>query len=481
MAVLSSQMIGEFGFSANSSTSEEISAFVAESLREISGFVRRDGDSNVGPLHLSSGLSVDVESHVGPGNVINVMYGAAVGEGNVVGVRGYEVRSVSADAETSDADVQFALGEGEELDERIVPGLKTSSTGFQRSTVEFGVVKSVDRASGRAVVNVPDPMIRNDLGGKTLYFTDASGRLVNAGNAVTSGSWSVAVGSNNVVTGSCSRAGGHLSQTIGTYGNAHGKGAVAAWAATAEGCAVRALANASCAWNRATKVGQGASYSVAEGTGTVVDQNMKNCHVAGYMARAKDEGAFVWNGARVSCAFLDPTMTLHREPHAAQGWKVPGTALEGDNDAMTQEFIDHPAALSSMYASHGEGTFNVNPQGGLGGFYVGERSLLDAVEGAVTAAISVEIGRLKDDVWTGNIYVAGSPEEKTYVKRADLPPGGSFSYRGLPAGAPLSDLQPDEDLVEVVALADRYASVSDYAFAKCARLRRATLLSLIHI
>ena len=41
----------------------------------------------------------------------------------------------------------------------------------------------------------------------------------------------------------------------------------------------------------------------------------------------------------------------------------------------TVEYMHSKQVLSDMYHSHGQGTFNINPQRGLSGFYIGEKSL----------------------------------------------------------------------------------------------------------
>jgi hypothetical protein len=48
------------------------------------------------------------------------------------------------------------------------------------------------------------------------------------------------------------------------------------------------------------------------------------------------------------------------------------------------------------YGSHGEGTFNVNPVGGLAGFWIGETPLSDTLAGYVATS------------HTGNVTVVGT-------------------------------------------------------------------------
>ena len=79
-----------------------------------------------------------------------------------------------------------------------------------------------------------------------------------------------------------------------------------------------------------------AFYSHAEGGSTTASGVCS--HADGYVARAKDDYAYSWNGNYET---------------------------------------DIP------YESHGNGTFNVNPVGGLDGFYIGEKTLSEAISDGV--------------------------------------------------------------------------------------------------
>lgn len=72
------------------------------------------------------------------------------------------------------------------------------------------------------------------------------------------------------------------------------------------------------------------NYSHAEGVGTIASGNYSHAEGILSQTRAEDLFAFAWNG--------DDTR-------------------------------------STLYTSHGPGTFNINPVGGLGGFYIGEQTL----------------------------------------------------------------------------------------------------------
>ena len=80
------------------------------------------------------------------------------------------------------------------------------------------------------------------------------------------------------------------------------------------------------------------SSSHAEGSGTTALGDYS--HAAGYMAQTRrvDDYSFAWNG---------------------------------------------DGAVSSMYESHGPGTFNINPAGGLDGFWIGEQTLTEILTNKV--------------------------------------------------------------------------------------------------
>ena len=99
----------------------------------------------------------------------------------------------------------------------------------------------------------------------------------------------------------------------------------------------------------------------------------------------------------------------------------------------------------TVYRSHGAGSFNVNPQGGASGFWIGESNLVDTVSNIVSAwaggsgtnpVISTNYlplsgGRLSGPLLVGN-YISGqtSTGEFSFAYGNDVSPTGPYSFAG---------------------------------------------------
>ena len=131
---------------------------------------------------------------------------------------------------------------------------------------------------------------------------------------------------------------GSRAGTVGPYSLANGNNVTASGRYShAEGSDTKALGDYSHAEGSATTAS--GDYCHAEGHRTTASGDFS--HVEGFYAQTKkqDSYAFAWNG---------------------------------DN------------TRADPYESHGLGTFNVNPVGGAGGFYVGEQTLSQVISGAVS-------------------------------------------------------------------------------------------------
>ena len=129
--------------------------------------------------------------------------------------------------------------------------------------------------------------------------------------------------------GMYSLANGIITIASGDYSHAEGSGTTAAgFYSHAEGCYTIASGDYSHAEGYGTTAAGSSSH--AEGYDTTASGD--HSHAAGYMAQTRrgDDYSFAWNG---------------------------------------------DSELGRQYASHGPGTFNINPAGGLGGFWIGEQTL----------------------------------------------------------------------------------------------------------
>lgn len=154
--------------------------------------------------------------------------------------------------------------------------------------------------------------------------------LANGIDVLASGYYSHAEGNGTTASGNSSHAEGDGTTASGYYSHAEGS------YTTASGICSHAEGNKTTASGFA---------SHAEGSYTTASGNYS--HAEGYLSQTKadDNYAFAWNG---------------------DYWK-------------TEE---------DPYTSHGKGTFNINPLGGLDGFYIGDQTLASILLGSVTNNIS---------------------------------------------------------------------------------------------
>ena len=126
------------------------------------------------------------------------------------------------------------------------------------------------------------------------------------------------------------------------------------------------------------------SASHAEGYRTIARANFS--HTAGFMSETQSahDYAFVWNG---------------------------------------DQEIDDPS-----YVSHGLGTFNINPYGGLGGFFIGDRSLPDIFDGRYLRAdsqggppgyIYIDTNVYFSTARTGNLFVSSFSDIRQYDEHGE--------------------------------------------------------------
>nr|DAH80676.1 MAG TPA: collagen triple helix repeat protein [Caudoviricetes sp.] len=101
------------------------------------------------------------------------------------------------------------------------------------------------------------------------------------------------------------------------------------------------------------------------------------------------EGAYTTASGNYSHAEGDYTTASGVGSHA-EGYR--SKTHEGDNYAFAW---NGDGTRTEPYASHGEGTFNINPVGGLGGFYIGEKTLSAVISDEVATKVDAANARLE--------------------------------------------------------------------------------------
>ena len=316
-------------------------------------------------------FAVGSENQVLAGNSMAVGYGnrvvspdsAVFGSDNRAGGIGYKILSAWESGNDIAISVDTSAGP---VDTRCV-GLKYSLENSNAAT-DAGSVLSVQG---------PVMYLSNDRHAPITYYSYYIFfyQKPDIGNDVVESGYQFVTGSDCFAGGWYSHAEGRYASAVGRYSHAEGKQTTAAWGSHAEGCANRALGECSHVEGRVnTAIG---SYSTVFGCGNRVELNGWTSVAGGYLGRAKHPCTFVWNGEKKYGYRGDPTREYSY--YGAGAWTLPDSKVPAGEpnrqDKQTMEYMDSDTVLSSMYESHGAGTFNVNPQGGLSGFYVGELTL----------------------------------------------------------------------------------------------------------
>ena len=190
---------------------------------------------------------------------------------------------------------------------------------------------------------------------------EGTGSHAEGGATTASGEYSHSEGSDTLASGESSHAEGWGTSASGKHSHSEGRQTGALGVGShAEG--YNTFAEGEC--------------SHAEGRGTVASGDYSHAEGRGTITRAGDSYAFAWSG------------------------------VESGNE---------------IYNSHGPGTFNVNPVGGLDGFYIGEKTLSEAISDGVAG---------KAD--TTNVYTKSEVDAK--VENAVLPTNPTFSNAVLAVG-----------------------------------------------
>lgn len=172
-------------------------------------------------------------------------------------------------------------------------------------------------------------------------------------------SYSMTQGYATTTTGEYSHAEGYSSHAEGYYSHAEGYGTYAKGTSShAEGSNSHADGDGSHA-EGSNSYAKG-SYSHAEGNYSHAEGYYS--HAEGYNTYAKD----YYSHAEGTCTYAEGYAS-HAEGYAARTNTSDRYSFAWNGDANKSSY--------TTYNSHGQGTFNINPENGLSGFYIGEQNL----------------------------------------------------------------------------------------------------------
>ena len=197
----------------------------------------------------------------------------------------------------------------------------------------------------------------------TGNYSHAEGDSTEATN-----SYSHAEGTLTCAWGEHSHAEGNHSRSIGTASHAEGSSADAHGTGShVEGCLTYASG----------------SFSHAEGYGTYAAGF--GSHAEGYKSVATNDSSFVFSGVPKAYYVyrVGSAVRIHQN-YIFKGkvyLALKGGTYDGDTDSDDwDEWFSETS--ETLYGSHGDGTFNINPNGGEWGFWIGETTLGDLIDEA---------------------------------------------------------------------------------------------------
>ena len=245
--------------------------------------------------------------------------------------------------------------------------LASVATGDAQTPANGDLVK-YDSANDRFVKAIAGtdyiPLVEDYNGQKTAVTIGSRARgqsvgvysLANGIIRIASGDYSHAEGLNTDASGDYSHAEGSVTSASGNYSHAEGSGTVASgYCSHAEGSDTSApgycshaegsvtSASGDCSHAEGSGTSASGDYSHAEGSGTVASGRFSHAEGVNALTHADDRYAYAWNG-------------------------------DGDR--------------TNSYISHGPGTFNINPVGGLSGFWIGEQTLTQVINAVIAERLS---------------------------------------------------------------------------------------------
>ena len=116
--------------------------------------------------------------------------------------------------------------------------------------------------------------------------------------------------------------------------------------------------------------------SHARGGANNISNGCRQSEVGGYLARAEHNLAYVWNGA-TRYGYQGDMNAPYSE---IMQYSLPNTTIPSSRvEDRVVEYMHSQLVLEHMYKSHGKGTYNINPENGIEGFYIGEKTLLQHI------------------------------------------------------------------------------------------------------
>ena len=177
-----------------------------------------------------------------------------------------------------------------------------------------------------------------------------------------------------------SHAEGNATRAEGRSAHAEGQNTTASgWFSHAEGNAVSVLADGAHAEGfRTTASGR---YSHAEGNST--EATGDHSHASGYLTKARGKASFAAG-------------YMSEADASAENAFVIGRYSKAEGPAGSNSFVWQGVPSGTVfYNSNSKGSFNVNPQNGLSGFYIGQSNFIQCVLSAVQSMNDTQKGALR--------------------------------------------------------------------------------------
>ena len=213
------------------------------------------------------------------------------------------------------------------------------------------------------------------------FMTFAGDRFSHAEGNVTraEGRSAHAEGQNTIASGWFSHAEGYAVSALSSSAHAEGSLTKASGRYShAEGNAVSALADEAHAEGHHTLASGRNSHAEGNSTEATGDHS----HASGYLTKARGKSTFTAGYQNVADI-------------SAENAFVIGNHSRANNETGSNSFVWQGISTNTFYQSHSKGSFNINPQNGLSGFYIGQSNFIDCVLSAVQSMNETQKGALR--------------------------------------------------------------------------------------